>query len=125
MAHAETEVGELNRRLYEHSEALLKDSKDYAKLARKAVDARNNYDVAKAKARLIVRTDPAFSGWSVAEKDAQALLLCEAEMIEARVCEAHLESQGKRLRAVEASLSAVQSQARLLSTESQLNNYRT
>lgn len=120
-----SEVTDLNDRLRQHSEMLLKNSTEYAKLARAAVDARNAYDVAKAKAQLIVRTDKATVSYSVAEKAAEVLIRCEPEMIEARISEAHLDAMSRRLRAVEASLGAIQSQAKLLKTESNLNRYET
>lgn len=114
-----TEIDDLNRRLDEHSRMLLKDSLEYARLARKAVEARNAYDLAKARALLKVKEG------TVSEKAAQATLECEPQMIEARISEAHLDAMKMRLKAVEGSLSAIQTQCRLLKTESELNGYRT
>lgn len=113
------EVAELNRRLDEHSEMLLRDSREYASLARKAVDARNTYDLAKSRALLKIKDG------TVAEKAAQAQLECEPQMVEARIAEAHLDALKMRLKAVSDSLPAVQTKARLLKTEADLNNYRT
>ena len=113
-----SEVEELNRRLDEHSAILLRDSMEYAKLARKAVESRNVYDIAKSRALLKIKDG------TVAEKTAQATLECEPQMIEARIAEAHLDAMKTRLKSVSDSLSAVQTKARLLKTESDLNNYR-
>lgn len=112
-----SEIEELNRRLDEHSQMLLKDSLEYARLASQAVNARNAYDLAKARALLKAKDG------TVAEKAAQAQLECEPQMIDARIAEAHLDAMKMRLRAVSDSLSAVQTKARLLKTESDLNNY--
>lgn len=112
------EVEELNRRLDEHSQMLLTDSREYARLASDAVTKRNTYDLAKARALLKIKDG------TVAEKAAQAALECEPQMIEARIAEAHLDAMKMRLKAVSDSLSAVQTKARLLKTEADLNNYR-
>lgn len=119
-----SEVLNLNERLQHHSDLLLKDSKEYARLARLAVDARNKYDVEKAKAQLLVRTDKDTREYSVAEKAAEVLLRCQNAMTDARIAEAHVEAMGRRLRAVEASLGAIQSQAKLLRTEASLDHYQ-
>lgn len=113
------DVTELNRRLEEHSTMLLNDSREYAKIAREAVEARNTLDLARARALLTIKEG------TVDFKKAQATLLCESQMIAARIAEAHLDALQTRLKSVSASLTAVQSQCRLLKTESDLNNYRT
>lgn len=113
------EISELNQRLEEHSKMLLNDSREYAKIAREAVEARNAYDLARAKALITIKEG------TVDIKKAQATLLCEPQMLDARIKEAHLEALKMRLRSVADSLSAVQSQCKLLKTESDLNNYRT
>jgi hypothetical protein len=113
------EIGELNRRLDKHSHMLLNDSREYARLAREAVDARNAYDLAKARSLLKIKDG------TVIEKSAQATLECEPQMIDARIAEAHLDALKMRLRAVSDSLSAVQTKARLLKTESELSGYTT
>lgn len=118
-----SESFDLNRRLIEHSKELMERSKEYSDLAHDAVMSRNSYDMAKSRARLVVRTDPLMSKWTVAEKDAQVLILCESEMVSARVSEAMLDACKMRLRAVEASLGAIQSQAKLLRTEVSLAGY--
>lgn len=119
-----SESFDLNRRLIEHSKELMEKSADYAKVARRAVDARNAYDVAKAKMTLVVRTDPTFSKWTVAEKSAQVTVMVEQEMVNARIQEAHLDSLKMKLRAVEASLGAIQSQVKLLRTEVSMGAYQ-
>lgn len=118
-----SDVSDLNRRLREHSEELMSKSNEYRDLAKDAVLKRNAYDMAKVRAQLTVRTDPLMSKWSVAEKAAQVTVMCEAEMVQARIAEARLDACKMRLRAVEASLSAIQSQARLLKTEASLDRY--
>lgn len=120
---ATDEVSELNRRLDEHSNILMRDSREYARLAREAVNARNTYDVVKAKAQLKVRIE--CKGFTVDEKKAQVLLMCEPQMVDARIAEAHLDAMKQRLRSVSDSLTAVQTKAALLKTESNLNNYKT
>lgn len=117
------DIAELNRRLDEHSSMLLKDSVEYARLAREAVDARNAYDLAKAKAQLKVAVE--HKEWKVDAQKAQAMIDCNSQMIDARIAEAHLDAMKMRLKAVSESLSAVQTKARLLKTESDLNGYRT
>jgi hypothetical protein len=111
------EVAELNRRLDEHSRMLLGDSLAYADLASKAVNARNAYDLAKARALLRAKEG------TIPEKAAQVTLECEPQMMEARIAEAHLEAMKMRLKAVSDSLSAVQTKARLLKTEADLNGF--
>lgn len=93
-----SEVEELNRRLDEHSDMLLKDSREYARLAADAVTKRNFYDLGKARALLKIKDG------TVAEKAAQALLECEPQMIEARIAEAHLDAMKMRLKAISDSL---------------------
>jgi hypothetical protein len=110
-----SEVEEINRRLDEHSDMLLKDSREFARLAAAAVNARNTYDLAKARALLRVKEG------TVAEKTAQATLECEMQMTEARIAEAHLEAMKMRLKAVSDSLSAVQTKARLMKSEMELS----
>jgi hypothetical protein len=122
---ANPEIDELNRLLDEHSQDLLKSSLEYPRLAADAVNKRNAYDVSKAKATLRVATAHAGDkGWTVDRREAQVLLECEPQMIEARIAEAHAESMKVRLKAVADSLSAVQTRCRLLKTESDLNGYR-
>lgn len=120
-----SESFDLNRRLIEHSRELMEKSADYAKVARRAVDARNVYDVARAKMTLAVRTDPIMSKWTIPEKSAQVTVMVEQEMVTARVEEAHLDSLKMKLRAVEASLGAIQSQVKLLKTEMSMAGYST
>lgn len=103
----------------------MEKSAEYAGLAVDAVRCRNTYDLAKAKTLLIVRTDPAMAKWTVGEKDAQVTVMCESQMVSARISEAMLDACKMRLRAVEASLGAIQSQAKLLRTEVGLAQYQT
>lgn len=116
------EIDELNRRLDEHSNDLLKSSLEYPRLASDAVMKRNMYDVAKARAMLSVSVE--HKDWKVDAQKAEVLLRCEPQMIEARIAEAHADAMKLRLKAVADSLSAVQTKARLLKTESDLNNYK-
>lgn len=111
------EITELNRRLDEHSSMLLNDSRAYAEVSREAVEARNAYDLARAKALLTIKEG------TVDAKKAQVTLMCEPQMLEARIKEAHQEALKMRLKSVADSLSAVQTKARLLKTESDLNGY--
>jgi hypothetical protein len=111
------EVTELNRRLDEHSNMLLADSREYARLAADAVTKRNAYDLAKARALLRAKDG------TIPEKAAQVTLECEPQMMEARIAEAHLDAMKMRLKAVSDSLSAVQTKARLLKTEADLNGF--
>lgn len=113
-----SEVDELNRRLDEHSNILLTDSREYARLAADAVTKRNAYDLAKARALLKIKDG------TVIEKTAQATLECELQMVEARIAEAHMDAMKMRLKAVSDSLSAVQTKARLLKTEADLSGLR-
>ena len=120
-----SELDELNRRLDEHSKELMTRSDEYRTQALKVVEARNAYDLARAKAML--RTASEHQGdksWTVDRIKAEALVLCEPQMTEARIAEAHLDAIKTRLSAVSDSLSAVQTQARLLKTEAAVNNYR-
>jgi hypothetical protein len=119
------EIDELNRRLDEHSDMLLGDSLAYARLSGKAVDTRNSYDLARAKATLRVSVEhKGDKGWTVDRIQAQVMLECEMQMTEARIAEAHLDAMKMRLKAVSDSLSAVQTKARLLKTEGELAGYR-
>lgn len=118
------EITELNRRLDEHSSMLLNDSREYAKIARESVDTRNTLDLARAKAMLSVKIECTGQGWTVDMQKAEALLRCEREMVDARIAESHLDSLKMRLKSVADSLSAVQTKARLLKTESDLNGYQ-
>lgn len=116
------EITELNRRLDEHSNELMACSLEYARLAADAVSKRNVYDVAKAKALLRVSKD--HKEWKVDAQKAQMLLECEPQMIDARISEAHESAMKLRLKAISDSLTAVQTKARLLKTESDLNGYQ-
>jgi hypothetical protein len=119
------EIPELNRRLVAHSEELMSTSHDYRIVAKKAVTARNALDIARAKTQLIVRADPVMSKWTVDEKKAQVTMMVEKEMVECHILEMQLESIKMRLRAVDSSLSSVQTQARLIIRDKDLDNYRT
>lgn len=120
-----SDIPELNRRLVAHSEELMSGSHDYKIVAKKTVLARNAYDVAKAKAQLVVRTDPIMSKWIADEKKAQVTLMVEKEMVEYRISEAQLDAIAVRLKSVDSSLSSVQTQARLLKVDRDLDGYRT
>lgn len=119
------ETDRLNRQLQQHSDELMKLSNEYVELANDGVTKRNVYDMAKARALLTIRTDEAMAKFTVAEKEAMVKTMTETPMINARVSEAMLDACKTRLRAVEASLSAVQSIARLATAESNADKYRT
>lgn len=119
------ELHDIHRRLETHSELLLHDGDAYSDAIRAAADARNAYDVKKAQQTLVVRATKEFAGFTVAEKSAQVTELCREEMIAARIAEAMADGLKTRLRAVEASLSAVQSQARLALADQTLDKWRT
>lgn len=120
-----SEIAELNKRLLAHSTELMEKSYEFMGLAHDAAHSRNEYDMAKSRARLTIATDSVMGKWKVDEKTAQVMIMCEQQMVKARIAEAMVDACKMRLRAVEASLSAVQSQARLLKVDSQLDNYRT
>lgn len=118
-------LADLNNQLQSHSKELMEKSYEYMGLAHDAAQRRNEYDMAKSRARLTVRTDPAMAKWNANEKEAQVIILCENEMVRARIAEAMLDACKMRLRGIEASLSAVQSQARLLKVDADLDRVRT
>lgn len=117
------EIAELNRRLEEHSKELMAVSLEYARVSADAARKRSVYDVAKAQAQLKVMVE--CKDWKVDQQKAEALLRCESQMIDARLAESHRDSLSQRLRSVSASLTAIQSQCRLLKTENDINGYRT
>lgn len=119
------DTDQLNRQLQQHSDELMKLSSEYVGLANDAVRKRNAYDTGKAKALLIIRTDDIMKGWTVPVQAAKVTEMVENAMIDARTAEAMLDACKTRLRAVEASLSAVQTMAKLSTTERIADNYRT
>lgn len=120
-----SEIRDLKDRLQAHSQLLLDASDALSVDARAARELRNDYDVARAQERLKIKTDPACQGFTVAEKDAVVILACEVLMRETTIAETEVDSLKIRIRAVADSLTAVQSEVRLVKTEADLSKYDT
>jgi hypothetical protein len=118
-----TEIDELNRRLDEHSKDLLEYGRDFAVLNGDAIRKRLIYDQTKSDATIVVAEQ--FSDLKVDAQKAKVMQLCREEMAAARVAEGKVEDLKMLIKTTEGSLSAVQTKARNLKTESDLNNYKT
>jgi len=85
---------------------------EFEALCRIAAEARNDYDVAWAKALLKISTDNPKE--TVAVKDAMATTIVEGQMREARIAEAIRDAAKERIRALESMLTVHQSRLRWL-----------
>ena len=109
-----SEVMKINQELASLSKKLAIASNEYSDACKKAAGARSDYDLAKAKATLKSSLKTA------SDRQAEATILCEAEMREARINEALRDATKERLRALESVLNATQTRAGFLRDEMKL-----
>ncbi len=107
-------VARINAQLTVLSKRLGIASHEYDEACEKAASARSNYDVSKAQAML--RSEQK----SIALREAEATVACEAQMRESRIAEALRDALKERIRALEAVLNAKQTQAGFLRDEMRL-----
>ncbi len=107
------ELQQINAELERLSKAILANAEDFARYNREATEARNDYDVAKAKAQLKATG-------TVQERAAEALLACEPLMRAARIAETMRDTSKQRGFALSDALSAQQTRAKNLQGEMSL-----
>jgi hypothetical protein len=105
----------IDNELQRISKALAVGTNEYKDLCQQAAEARDDYEIAKAKALL-----KADSKMKVDEKKATATLTCESEMRSAHIAEAKREAMKERLRGLQAVLNALQTRASFLKEEMKL-----
>lgn len=120
-----SEAFELHEQLQKHSDLMLQSQDEFRDANRKAVEADLRYKVASATALLAIRADKAFAGFTVDEKKAQVTTICQPEMIEAAIANSDVDVLKMRVKTVDASLSALQSQVKLLLADARMDGYRT
>lgn len=106
---------QIDNELQRISKALAVGTNEYTELCRLAAEARDDYEVAKAKA--LLKSD---SKLKVDQMKAMATLSCESEMRSAHIAEAKRESMKERLRALQSVLNALQTRASFLKEEMKL-----
>lgn len=109
-----SDVAKINQELSSLSKKLALCSGEYSEACEKAANLRSTYDVAKARAMLKSTLKTA------TERRAEATIICEAEMREARISEALRDATKERLRALESVLNATQTRAAFLKAEMKL-----
>lgn len=108
------DIAAINRQLTRLSRRLAVASNLYRKECQKAAESRSDYDVSKAKTMLKSALKTA------SERQAEATVVCETEMREARINEAMRDATKERLRALESVLNATQTRASFLKEEMRL-----
>lgn len=109
-----SDVAKINQELVEFSKKLAIASNEYTEACVDSAIKRSDYDVAKAKAML--KAD----GKTVAERDAEVMIICEPTMREARIAESMRDALKERIRALQSVLNACQTRAAFLKAEMQL-----
>ena len=109
-----SDAAKINHELASLSKKLAEASNEFTDLCKKAAESRSAYDVSKAKALLKSSLKTAI------EKQSEATIVCEKEMLEARVDEAMRDATKERLRALESVLNATQTRAAFLRDEMKL-----
>jgi hypothetical protein len=105
----------IDRELVRLSQALAKAVGEYEAVSRKAAEARSTYDIAKARA--LLKAD----GASRELRESEAILLCQSEMLEARIQENLQGALKERIRALEVVISVQQSRLKYLEEGERVN----
>jgi hypothetical protein len=105
------DVAKINQELLDYSKKLALASNEYANACKEAAGLRSDYDIAKAKAMLRSTLK------TVAERQCEAIITCEAVMRDARISEAMRDALKERIRALESVLNAAQTRASFLKSE--------
>jgi hypothetical protein len=108
------DVARINGELVDTSERLTIAVEEYVDACRDAATKRSDYDVAWAKSLLKSQLK------TIAERESEAVIACEASMREARIAEAMRDALKGRIRALEAILNSVQTRASFLKEEMRL-----
>lgn len=103
---------QIDNELMRLSKSLAEASNEYTTLCQRAAEARDEYDIAKAKA--MIRAD---SKAKVDVMKAEVTLICESQMRDAHIAEAQREAMKERLRALQSVLNAIQTRAAFLRAE--------
>jgi hypothetical protein len=106
---------QIENELLRLTKALETASNEYTELCRLAARARDDYDVAKARALLKTNKE-----LKVDEKKAEALLACEPLMRDAHIQESMRDAMKERIRALSDILNATQTRASFLKEEMRL-----
>lgn len=120
------QIHTLNNELYASERALRDAAGDYRTQVRDAAEKRVDYDIAWAKAILVIHDncDKNAIKMTVGEKESLAVVECAQVLTECRISEALADAAKKFLDAEQSVLSSIQSRARLMQTEAGLTNYK-
>lgn len=108
------DVAKINSELVRYSQSLAIAVNEYSDACRDAAEKRSTFDLERAKS--LLRS----SLKTVAERESEALVVCESSMRDARIAEAMRDALKERIRALESVLNACQTRAAFLKEEMKL-----
>ena len=108
------DAAKINGELVKYSQSLAIAVNEYSDACRDAAEKRSTFDLERAKS--LLRS----SLKTVAERESEALVVCELSMREVRIAEALREALKERIRALESVLNACQTRASFLKAEMKL-----
>lgn len=109
-----SDQAKINQELLDYSKKLAIASNEYTDACLQAAIKRSDYDVEWAKGMLKVE------GKTVSDREAEATIICEYVMREARIAESMRDGLKERIRALQSVLNATQTRAAFLKAEMQL-----
>lgn len=116
------QIHQITSELEAYETQLYAASVEYKSLAREAAIKRADYDVAWAQEMLKLPTDIKMT---VAEKEAQVVVIVEDRLRACRIAEAIADGAKRHLAALQSNLTSIQTRASLLKTERSLVNMMT
>jgi len=112
------DAARITKELADCSERLTLAIEEYADSCREAANKRSDYDVAWAKSLLKSQLK------TVAERESEAVIVCESAMRDARIAESMRDALRERIRALSAILNSIQTRASFLKEEMRLTDRR-
>jgi Iap family predicted aminopeptidase len=112
-----SDVGKINQELLDYSRKLALAVNEYDTACVDAANKRTDRDVRWAQEML--RSE----GKTVADREAEVMVICEAIVRECRISEAMRDALKERIRALQSVLNAAQTRAAFLKAEMKINQY--
>lgn len=118
-------MSNLNEELETIQRQLAEYANEYMTLSKEAAEARVTYDIAWATELLKIQVKDNGKAYTVAEKEAIVLLTVQSQFTLCRIAEAKLDACKQRLRSLDSQLGAIQSRAKMMQTEREMDRYIT
>lgn len=109
-----SDVAKINGELVRYSQSLAIAVNEYTDACKDAAEKRSTFDLERAKTLLKSALK------TVAERESEAVVICELSMREVRIAEALRDALKERIRALESVLNATQTRAAFLKAEMKL-----